>query len=65
MRTLPIIPQGFFEIGQIPILVRSSNCTHALHLAQLSIFERQLDRQEGRYIFWLNLIQSGPQHEIH
>lgn len=51
--TIFVVSQGLFKICEIAPLVRPCDGTHALYLAQLCVFEGELDGEEGSDVFGL------------
>ena len=42
-RTFTVILERLFEVSEVPVLVRTSDGTHALDILQLGVFGHKLD----------------------
>ena len=54
-RTLLVVFQRLLEIGEISLLQRTRNCTHAFYVAELRVFRCELDRQQCSVVFRLEV----------
>lgn len=48
-----VVPQGFLEVGEVPVLMRVGNSTHELHVPHGCVLECELDGKEQIDVFRL------------
>jgi len=54
-----VIPKGLLKVREVPVLMREGYGAHALDLAELGVFDSELDREERCHIFRLVKLKTS------
>ena len=52
-RTIFVVPESLFKVGQVPVLVCPCDCPHAFHFSQLRVLYCKFDGQQASHVLRL------------